>query len=190
MLMHMPSATIRTQLALRFADGYSTEARVFSFEGLVDGLEHLTFALGDYARVPLVRLHSTPPATCSAVSAATAGLYMRSRRAGSPTWWLLLYLRRRDVASASTPSSRLYALQDIGLDTYDANPALGHREDERSYVAAAQMLQALGGRGSLAQQQPGQGSAAPPLRGERRRAGRCIVHLSRQMAAIWRRRRE
>ena len=35
-------------------------------------------------------------------------------------------------------------LQDTGVDTYEANLALGHREDERSYVAAAQMLHALG----------------------------------------------
>ena len=32
----------------------------------------------------------------------------------------------------------------MGLDTYEANLALGHGEDERSYVAAAQMLHALG----------------------------------------------
>jgi GTP cyclohydrolase II len=37
-----------------------------------------------------------------------------------------------------------YALQDTGLDTYEANLALGHGEDERSYLAAAQMLHALG----------------------------------------------
>lgn len=40
-----PNATIRTQVALplRFADGYATDARVFSFDGLVDGQEHLAF---------------------------------------------------------------------------------------------------------------------------------------------------
>src|SRR5205085_10016257 len=37
-----------------------------------------------------------------------------------------------------------YRLQDAGLDTYEANLALGHREDERSYLVAAQMLRALG----------------------------------------------
>ena len=37
-----------------------------------------------------------------------------------------------------------YARQEGGIDTYEANLALGHREDERSYVAAAQMLLALG----------------------------------------------
>ena len=35
-------------------------------------------------------------------------------------------------------------LQDTGLDTYDANVALGFDPDGRTYAAAAQMLHALG----------------------------------------------
>jgi GTP cyclohydrolase II len=68
MLMRLPTATIRIQLELplRFADGYTTDARLFSFDGLVDGGEHLAFALGDRtvrhpaddAHVPLIRPHS------------------------------------------------------------------------------------------------------------------------------------
>ena len=34
-------------LPLRFADGYATTARVFTFNGLVDGREHLALGLGD-----------------------------------------------------------------------------------------------------------------------------------------------
>src|SRR5437868_15043796 len=68
--MPTPStATIRNQVLvpLRLADGYATTARVFSFNGLVDGDEHLAFGLGDRAAaltsagagaVPLVRPHS------------------------------------------------------------------------------------------------------------------------------------
>jgi len=46
--MPLPTATIRTQLdlSLRFADGYATTARVFTFDGLVEGREHLAFGLG------------------------------------------------------------------------------------------------------------------------------------------------
>ena|SRR5947209_2143518 len=69
MVSPLPIASIRTQvpLALRFADGYLADARVFSFNGLVDGQEHLAFGLGDHAAavtsaepdpLPLVRLHS------------------------------------------------------------------------------------------------------------------------------------
>ena len=49
MLMRLPTATIRTQveLPLRFADGYAADARVFTFDGLVDDPQHLAFALGD-----------------------------------------------------------------------------------------------------------------------------------------------
>ena len=39
---------------------------------------------------------------------------------------------------------RAYALQDRGLDTLDANLALGWGVDERSFLAAATMLTALG----------------------------------------------
>lgn len=41
--MRLPPATIRTQvlLPLRFPDGYTSLARVFSFDGLADGREHI-----------------------------------------------------------------------------------------------------------------------------------------------------
>jgi GTP cyclohydrolase II len=41
--MHLPAATIRTQvmLPLRFADGFGTNARVYTFDGLADCREHL-----------------------------------------------------------------------------------------------------------------------------------------------------
>src|SRR3982750_4195232 len=58
-----PAASIRTQVTvpLRFTDGYATTARVFTFDGLADGREHLAFGLGTargHGRVPLVRPHS------------------------------------------------------------------------------------------------------------------------------------
>jgi GTP cyclohydrolase II len=150
------AATIRTQveLPLQFADGYTVDARVFSFDELVDGREHLAFALGDRTaphsaddrRVPLIRLHSEcltgdvfgsqrcdcgPQLREAVERIAEAGGY-------------LLYLRQEGRGIGLYSKLEAYALQDAGIDTYDANLALGHDEDERSYAAASQMLHALG----------------------------------------------
>ena len=60
----------------------------------------------------------------------------------------LLYLRQEGRGIGLYAKLDAYALQDAGLDTYEANVALGHGEDERDYTVAAQMLHALGVAGS------------------------------------------
>ncbi len=56
---------------------------------------------------------------------------------------VVLYLRQEGRGIGITNKIKTYALQEQGLDTYDANLAIGRKADERDYASAAQMLQAL-----------------------------------------------
>jgi GTP cyclohydrolase II len=150
------TASIRrvVSLSLRTGDGSATAAQVFSFDGLVDGREHLALGLGNHAdeaaieqtQLPLVRLHSeclTGDVFGSQRCDCGAQLREAVERI-SATGGYLLYLRQEGRGIGLYEKLDAYVLQDGGLDTYDANIALGHLADERDYTAAAQMLAALG----------------------------------------------
>ncbi len=144
----LPPATIRTEvtLPLRFTGGFATTARVFTFDGLADGREHLALRLGEPATPPLVRLHSE----------CLTGDVLGSQRCDcgpqlvesveriTGVGGFLLYLRQEGRGIGLYAKLEAYTLQDLGLDTYDANVALGYAEDARDYTVAAQMLRALG----------------------------------------------
>ena len=148
--MDMTTAGIRTHVVvpLRFADGYRTSADVFTFTGLADGLEHLALGLGDWrtADAPLVRPHSEClTGDVFGSERCDCGPQLReSVERIADAGGLLLYLRQEGRGIGLYAKLDAYALQDGGLDTYAANRALGHADDERDYTAAAQMLTALG----------------------------------------------
>ena len=136
----------RVELPLALADGTETTAQVFTFDGLVDDREHLALALGKPGPQTLVRLHSeclTGDALgslrCDCGPQLAEALVKLSARGG-----YLLYLRQEGRGIGLYDKLDSYVLQDDGMDTFEANLALGHDEDERDYTAAAQMLRALG----------------------------------------------
>jgi len=138
----------RIHIPLRWADGYSTTATVVSFTGLTDGQQHVALELGQpaAARLPLVRLHSEcltgdvfRSQRCDCGPQLREAVERITNRGG-----YVLYLRQEGRGIGLYDKLDAYELQDRGLDTYDANLALGHRADERDYTSAAQMLHALG----------------------------------------------
>jgi GTP cyclohydrolase II len=158
MTTQLPDATIRTQvmLPMRFADGYATTARVFTFDGLVDGREHLALGLGDRAKPLCPNARTDAPTLVRPHSECLTGDVLGSQRCDCGAQFreavqviaeaggYLLYLRQEGRGIGLYAKLDAYGLQDAGLDTYQANVALGYGADERDYTVAAQMLHALG----------------------------------------------
>ena len=99
------------------------------------------------AAPPLVRLHSeclTGDALgslrCDCGEQLQTALETIARQEGG----LVLYLRHEGRGIGLFNKIRAYALQDRGLDTVDANVALGLPIDARDYTAAAWVLKQLG----------------------------------------------
>jgi GTP cyclohydrolase II len=123
---------------------------IVSFRGLPggDGKDHFALIFPSRqadAKIPLVRMHSEcvtgdvlGSLRCDCGKQLTEALSRLSIEGG-----ILIYLRQEGRGIGLDEKLRAYQLQDSGFDTFEANVRLGHGEDARSYVLAAEILRVL-----------------------------------------------
>ncbi|MCA3323351.1 MAG: GTP cyclohydrolase II [Roseomonas sp.] len=130
------------------------EARIIAFRAADGGIEHLAILVGDpegsnaAGQPPLVRAHSECfTGDLLGSLRCDCGPQLRGaikRMAEDPAGGVLLYLAQEGRGIGLVNKLRAYTLQDRGLDTLDANRALGYGADERNFLVAATMLREIG----------------------------------------------
>ena len=142
--------TTRAKVPLALAE----DAEIIMFRAAAGGEEHFAVLIGDPLgdatsadKAPLVRLHSQcvtgdvlGSLKCDCGDQLKAALGLMAREGNG----ILVYLAQEGRDIGMLNKMRAYALQDGGLDTVDANHMLGFDTDERSFLPAANILQALG----------------------------------------------
>ena len=122
--------------------------RIVGFWNNRDGKDHVALVHGDVMgkeNVP-VRMHSeclTGDALGSLRCDCRDQLESALEQLASGECGALLYLRQEGRGIGLINKLKAYMLQEKGLDTVDANLALGFRDDERDYAVAVHMLESL-----------------------------------------------
>jgi len=135
----------RAKLNLREVE---QEAEIIGFRNLTGGVEHYAIIVGPVKPdEALIRIHSSCY-TGDLLGSLSCDCYDQLHHAlkvmgEEKNGGILLYLWQEGRAIGLMNKLRTYKLQQEGLDTVEANQALGFRDDERDFTVAASMLTLL-----------------------------------------------